>query len=241
MRSKVPSSITTAVFAALLAVSAPMAAHAMCEQSATFTGSSGQLLADVGKQRSPNFGLAVMPLVVCPAFDGWVAAFDVWNRFDKSGLHLNETDLELALSKQWGMFSTELYVGYYDLPPQPLRQGVVQLYADFGYRILDLDWLKVKVAARPIQMFGTGGIGDLTLLRARARAEMPLDFVHSGVSLSLEPSVVYNLTQQPGQPKVSIRPEVSLDWDANKRLRFSLAGKAANGHAIGELAMRIKF
>ena len=236
-----PVHFIATTFAAVLAVSAPMAAHAMCEQSATFTGSSGQLLADVGKQRSPNFGLAVMPLVVCPAFDGWVAAFDVWNRFDKSGLHLNETDLELALSKQWGMFSTELYVGYYDLPPQPLRQGVVQLYADFGYRILDLDWLKVKVAARPIQLFGTGGIGDLTLLRARARIETPLNLVHEGLSLSLEPSVVYNFTRQPGQAEVVFRPEVSLDWNVNERLRMSLTGKAANSHKIVEAAVTVKF
>lgn len=240
MCSRVPFIILALIVA--LGLMAPVTARAeQCEQSATFTMSSGQLLADIGKKRSRNPGLAVMPAFSCPVFDGWTVWGDVWNRFDASGLRLNETDLEGSIAKSWGPVSLELYTAYYDLPPQPFRQGVVQFYADFGYRIVDLDWVKVKVAARPIQLLGTGGINDLTLLRVRARAEMPLTSVHPSVSLSLEPSVVYNFTRQPGQPELSFRPEASIDWDATEKLRFSLVGKAANSHVIGELAMRIKF
>jgi len=237
MGSRVP--LILAALAIVLSFLTPTAAKAQCEQSATFTGSSGQLLQDIGKERSSNLGLAVMPAFSCPAFDDWTVWGDVWNRFDASGLRLNETDLEGSITKSWGPVSLELYAAYFDLPPQPFRQGVVELYAGIGYSF-DFGWIKVKPAIRPIHMIGVGGLADLTLLRARTKVEVP-NFMHPAVTLALEPSVTYNFTRQPGLPEVAFRPEIALHYDFSDQVRLSLAGKAANRHKIIEGGMTIKF
>ena len=232
-------SIIAVMAAAVIGFAAPSAARAACEQLAVFTVSSGQLLQDIGKRRSSNPGLAVMSALSCPLGEGWSLWTDVWNRFDAGGMRLNETDLEAALEYNRDRFSLQLYAAYFDLPPQPFRQGVVQMYADFGYSF-DLGFAKVKPAIRPIQMFGVGGLADLTLLRGRVKIEVP-NFGHPALTLAVEPSATYNFTRQPGLPEVSFRPEVALHYDADPWTRYSIIGQSANRHAIVQGAVTRKF
>jgi hypothetical protein len=184
-----------------------------------------------------------MLLGACPMGKDTII-FDVWNRFDLGGFRPtnfgNETDFELAYDTTFGPVAAEFYAAYFDLAPRAFRRGAVQVYTDFGYPF-DLGLVKIKPAIRAIQIVGTHGIADATIVRARINAVFPLDTVYPGLSLSIEPSISHNFTPQPGQPHYSFRPEASINFDVNERLRLSLTGKAANSHVVGEVAVQIKF
>lgn len=223
---------------------AAIPACAGCDLSITTTASSSYLYQDFGKVApGSSGGLAVMPLAACPLGNGDTLLLDVWNRFDPGGYRANnsgnETDVELAYDAPLGWFDVELYAGYYDLAPQPLHHGAVEFYADLGHSF-DLGWAKVKLALRPIQIVGINDIPNFTLVRLRAPLTLSLEGITPGLSTTIEPSVVYNFTPQPGQPEISWRPTASLDYDLNERHRVSLDGKEANSHFAAELAWRIK-
>jgi hypothetical protein len=238
-----PKNHVAFLLAVAMSVFLPQKVQAGCEFSLTNTVSTGYLLQDLGKRASNRPGLATMVLGACPVGSDTLV-FDVWNRLDAGGFKPknfgNETDLEFAYDTNVGPIAAEFYAAYFDLAPRALRNGAIELYADFGYPS-DFGWVKIKPAIRPIQIIGIGGISDFTILRLRMPITFPLDHLQEGLSLTVEPSVSHNFTPQPGQARYSFRPEASLNYDVNQSLRLSLIGKSANGHTVGEFALRIKF
>lgn len=244
MGSRVLSSFIVAM---LLGLAISATAEAQCTTAVTTAVTSRYVLQDIGIVASKTPGLVTDLAYTCPGPFGSTLTGDWWQRADLStrgpyGSRGYGDEHDLALTGNWdvGPYKLELSAAYYKLAPLGSRDGTFKLYADIGLPF-DLGWASITPAGRLVQFVGMGSIPTFTTTHWHMPITVPLAFIHHGVSLTLEPAVMVNLTTPHGQHHTVMRPSASLDWRVTDTWSLSLAGKAAGRHKQFDLSSTFKF
>jgi hypothetical protein len=239
--------ITTAALVMALVLTTPFTARAECEVSLTTAVSNRYVLQDLGGVASTRPGFSSDLAYSCPALGGKVTV-DWWQRADLDGRgpygargYGDEHDLTLTGDFDLGPYKLQASAAYFKLAPLASADGVFKLYADIG-RPFDLgDGWSVMPAGRLIQFMGTGSVKGFTTTLWRLPVTMPLDFLRTGVTLTLEPALMANITTPRGQHHTVVRPSADLRVPLTERWSLDLVGTAAGRHKQFELRSTFTF